>query len=304
MIREGYRSPGWSASGYLKIFEGSYGDGETRILAQEPVQNAKDARSGDEVVQVEYRLVRRLTNEGHPIDMLTVTDKGTTGLCGNTNPSAATLKRATDSEREFLKWYHFERLFDSNKTQLQNGSRGWGKTIFLKCSRVPHMPRSAIMIYDSLLEDGEYRFGDMTIWDDDFGVRDQPLVNDKARRAVSDPFYTTPDGNINIPLALEPLREPGTRITVPFLSRSAAKALQNGTLARWLQYLWWRPISEGSLRITIVDDNEQSESIAEPEWWAGEIWSSDATEPGQFTSSIEAAICRSSRTQTLEAAVS
>ncbi len=280
MIREGYRSPGWSASGYLKIFEGSYGDGETRILAQEPVQNAKDARSGDEVVQVEYRLMQRLADEGRPFNMLTVTDRGTTGLCGNTNPSAATLKRATDADREYLKWYHFERLFDSNKTQLQNGSRGWGKTIFLKCSRIPYMQRSAMMIYDTLLENSEYRFGDMTIWDDDFGVRKQPLLNDKARRAVSAPSYTTPDGNISLPLALKPLREPGTRITVPFLSDSAAKALRDGMLARWLQYLWWRPIAEGNLRITIVDDNGRSESVVEPEWWGNEIWSSDATDPG------------------------
>jgi len=63
MEREGYRAPGWSASGYLKIFEGSYGDGETRILAQEPVQNAKDARSGDKVVRVEYRLMQRIVND-------------------------------------------------------------------------------------------------------------------------------------------------------------------------------------------------------------------------------------------------
>jgi len=281
MEREGYRAPGWSASGYLKIFEGSYGDGETRILAQEPVQNAKDARSGDKVVRVEYRLMQRIANDGQPFNLLTVTDSGTTGLCGNTYPSSDALDRATDSDREFLKWYHFERLFDSNKTQLQNGSRGWGKTIFLKCSRIPHMRRSAMMIYDSLLEDSEYRLSDMTIWDDDFGVVKQPLLDEEAKHAVSDPVYTTPDGNISIPLALEPLTEPGTRIIVPFLTPSAANALQDGTLARWLQYLWWRPISKGSLIVTIVDEvSGRSATVAEPEWWADEIWSRDATEPG------------------------
>lgn len=281
MEREGYRAPGWSASGYLKIFEGSYGDGETRILAQEPVQNAKDARSGDKVVRVEYRLMQRIASDGKPFNMLTVTDSGTTGLCGNTNPSTDALDRATDSDREFLKWYHFERLFDSNKTQLQNGSRGWGKTIFLKCSCIPFMRSSAMMIYDSLLEDREYRLSDMTIWDDDFGVVKQPLLDDRARRALSDPYYTTPDGNISIPLALKPLTEPGTRIIVPFFTKCAANALQNGMLARWLQYLWWRPIAQGSLIISIVDEvTGRSEIVAEPEWWADEVWSSDATKPG------------------------
>ena len=278
MKREGYRSPGWSASGYLNIFEGSYGDGETRILAQEPVQNAKDARSGDDIVRVEYRLIRRLANNGKPFHMLTVTDKGTTGLCGKTNPSATELQRSTDDEREHLKWYHFERLFDSNKNQLQSGSRGWGKSIFLKCSRIPQMRRSAMMIYDSLLEDGEYRFSDMTIWDDDFGVRDQPLLNDEARRAVSNGEYRTPDGNISLPLALEPLSEPGTRIIVPYLSENTVTALRDGSLVRWLQYLWWRPIADERLIITVFDEEtDKHQTIAEPEWCG--LWASDATTP-------------------------
>lgn len=283
MVRDGYRSPGWSASGYLNIFEGSYGDGETRVLAQEPVQNSKDARSGNEIVRVEYRLMRDLSNDGKPFHMLTVTDTGTTGLCGKTNPSPVELQLSTDEEREDLKWYHFERLFDSNKNQLHSGSRGWGKSIFLKCSRIPEKPRSAMMIYDSLLEDGEYRFSDMTIWDDDFGVRDEPLLNDDARRAVSDREYRTPDGNISVPLALEPLSEPGTRIIVPYLSESTVASMRDGSLANWLQYLWWRPITEGYLTISIVDDESDSRRmIAEPKWWEGDILSGDATTPGNI----------------------
>ena len=283
MEREGYRSPGWSASGYLKIFEGSYGDGETRILAQEPVQNAKDARRGDEVVHVEYRLTPRMDSRGRRVYLLTVTDDGTTGLCGKTNPNPSKVRNATEAELQHLKWYHFERLFDSNKNQLQSGSRGWGKTIFLQCSRIPDAPLSAMMLYDTLLENGEYRFNDMTIWDDDFGVRDQPLLNNAARRAVSDAMYATPDGNVTVPMGLEPLSEPGARIIVPFLSEFAVSALREGSLARWLQYLWWWPIAQGEMTITIVDDeNDTRQQITEPEWWADEIWSSDATSPGEI----------------------
>lgn len=281
MERKGYRSPGWSASGYLRIFEGSYGDGETRILAQEPVQNAKDARSEDSVVHVEYRLLQRIASDGRPFSMLAVTDSGTTGLCGKTNPSNFELKAATVEDREQLKWYHFERLFDSNKKQLQSGSRGWGKTIFLECSRIPHRQNSAMMIYDTLLKDGEYRVGDMTIWDDNFGVREEPLLNDEARAAISNPTYRTPDGNVRIPLGLKPLKQVGTRVIVPFLTAPAVKAVNNGSLARWLQYLWWRPIAEGILSIAIINEFENSKTtIVPPEWWQGNIWSSDATTPG------------------------
>jgi len=282
MKRKGYRQPGMSASGLLGIFEGSYGDGKTRILAQEPVQNAKDAKSGGKAVHVEYQLQQRLSKNGTPFYMLTVTDTGTTGLCGKTNPSETEVKRATDEEREQLKWYHFERLFDSNKKKLQSGSRGWGKTIFLECSRIPDTQNSAMMIYDTLLENGEYRVGDMTIWDDNFGVRYPPLLNDEARTTISNPTFETPDGNISFPLHLTPLRQVGTRVTVPFLAMPAVEAICNGSLARWLQYLWWRLIAEGRLSITILNDVQKSQiEIASPEWWQGNIWSNDATTPGQ-----------------------
>ena len=98
MARKGYRSPEFSAAGLLETFADSYADGEIRALAQEPVQNAKDACYRGEVVNVEYRLMRRLANDGKPFYMLTVTDQGTTGLCGETNPARtnwlAQLKRS------------------------------------------------------------------------------------------------------------------------------------------------------------------------------------------------------------------
>ena len=283
MARKGYRAPGWSASGYLKIFEGSYGDGEIRTLAQEPVQNAKDARRGDEVVQVEYRLIPRMDNHGNRVYLLTVTDTGTTGLCGSTNPSERETASANDEERQQLKWYHFERLFDSNKNQLQSGSRGWGKTVFLKCSCIPNKRHSAMMAYDTLLEDGEYRFSDMTIWDDDFGVREQPLLNDEAREAVSAAAYTTSDENVKVSLSVDPLTDAGTRIIVPYVSESVVEAMRNGSLEGWLQYLWWWPIANDRLTITIVDEERVTKQvIREPKWWDGDIWSSDATEPGMI----------------------
>ena len=282
MVRKGYRPQEMRASGLLEAFAGSYGDGEIRALAQEPVQNAKDACHKDQTVHVEYRLVRRMTNEGMPCALLTVSDWGTTGLCGKTNPNRKELENATEKERQALKWYHFERLFDSNKGSQQIGSRGWGKSIFLHCSHVPRARRSAMMLYDTLLPDGQYRIGEITILDDDLGVRERPLLNDSARRAVSAANYVTPDGNVSLPLALKPLTRVGTRVIVPYLPSRLTRALQDGSLARWLQYLWWRPIAEGSLAITIVDEEQKRRiTIDEPSWWKGEIWSSDSTTPGE-----------------------
>lgn len=277
------RSPEYSAAGLLTTFADSYADGEIRALAQEPVQNAKDARFHDEVVHVEYKLLRRMASDEKSIFHLTVTDRGTTGLCGETNPNRSDLKNASEQILQELKWYHFERFFDSNKNSQQSGSRGWGKSIFLHCSQFPGQERGAMMLYDTRLRDKEYRLGHFTIMDDEMRVLSRPLFNGEARQAVSEQTYVARNETIILPLALEPLNEPGTRITVPYLSKTFIEAIRDGSLANWLQYLWWRQIADGRLTITLVDEEAgTSQTIVEPEWWQDDISSSDATTPGNI----------------------
>lgn len=281
MARKGYHTPQLGGSGQLQTFVDNYSDGAIRALAQEPVQNAKDARLRNQVVEVEYRLLWRMGDDGNLFNVLTVTDHGTTGLGGKIAPTESELECATEEDRQKWQWYHFERLFDSSKGGQHGGKRGWGKSIFLHASHIPTVKRSAMMVYDTLLESGEYRISDMTIVNDDYGVRDMPLVNDAARRAIGESLYVTPDGSIRMPLQLAPLRRVGTRIVVPHLAEYAVKSITDGSLANWLEYLWWRPISEGALKITIVDEvNETSRTIGVPKWWEGDEWSSDVTSPG------------------------
>lgn len=282
MAREEERSPEYSAEGLLTTFAKSYADGEVRALAQEPVQNAKDARYSDNMVHVEYRLLRRMANDGNPIFHLTVTDRGTTGLSGETNPNRRDLKNASEEVLQELRWFHFERFFASNKSSQQSGSRGWGKSIFLHCSHFPSQERSAMMLYDTLLRNKEYRVGHFTILDDEMRVLKRPILNDAARKVVSAQIYVARNGKIELPLDLEPLSEPGTRIIVPYLSPTSIEALRDGSLASWLQYLWWRQISDGRLTITLVDEEAGgiTQTIVEPEWCG--LWASDATSPGEI----------------------
>ena len=58
-----------------------YKMGAIRALAQEPVQNSKDAKNS-QTARVEFRLHERLLNNGSISHMLTVTDSGTSGLDG------------------------------------------------------------------------------------------------------------------------------------------------------------------------------------------------------------------------------
>lgn len=278
---KGHRPLETGASGLLETFVDNYSDGFIRALAQEPVQNAKDARILNQIVRVEYRLLRRLGKDGRPCYTLTVTDSGTTGLSGKPFPSKDELDRATEEERKKLKWHHFERLHDSNKGKLDSGSRGWGKLVFLHCSHMPGEKRSALMIYDTLLSDKEYRLGHIVMLENEFGVRKEPLLNRKACEAIEAPSYVTANDRINVPLGLKPLAHVGTRVIVPHLSKSAVKAIRDSSLDQWLKYLWWRLIADGTLELSIVDEElDEYRTIGVPKWWAEEEWSSDVTTPG------------------------
>ena len=282
MTKSGYRPLGMSAKGLLEIFADSYKDGEIRALAQEPVQNAKDARLDEHTVQVEYRLTPKMDNYGSRLYVLTVTDSGTTGLSGPTKPSDTLLARASEAERAKMKWYHFERMFDSKKGAQSIGSRGWGKSIFLYCSNVPGDPTKSMMLYDTMLTDSEYRFGSMKVVYDDLVALEPPLLGVEARQGMGSPSYVPDCAQLALPLASEPLSKPGTRIVVPYLRDSAVKAFRDGSLFAWLQYLWWRPICEGILAITVIDDeNETSAKVTEPSWWERDSWSADALTRGK-----------------------
>src|SRR3954452_5897890 len=66
----------------LTVIDG-YQSGPIRALAQDPPQNSADARvNGGGSVHVEYRTHRRLDTAGRPVNLLTITDTGTTGLDG------------------------------------------------------------------------------------------------------------------------------------------------------------------------------------------------------------------------------
>lgn len=271
------RPVGSSAEGLLGIFADSYNDGEIRALAQEPVQNAKDARLHTNIVRVEYRLTPKMDIYGNRLYVLTVTDSGTTGLSGTVKPSKTDLARASDADRATMKWYHFERMFDSKKGAQSIGSRGWGKSIFLHCSNVPGDSIKSIMLYDTLTSDSEYRFGRMMVLNDDLVALETPLTGMDARKGMENPNYVPEGARLALPLASGSLNEPGTRIVVPYLRSSAVKAFKDGSLIAWLQYLWWRPISEGDLTITVIDDEtKKSKEVTEPPWWERDSWSADA----------------------------
>ena len=247
------------------IVEG-YRMGSIRALAQEPVQNALDAvRDGHKRVEVEYRLLRRGNVAGNPCYLLTVTDSGTTGLRG---PMVST----TELEARHFKlkpeenWAAFEAQGYTKENEDALGSRGQGKAAFLYHSHVPGESRRMLMLYDTLLEDGEYRFG-MRFARPVDQVLKSPHYNEEAKSVIQSETYQL-GNDLDVPIALEPLRDIGTRIIVPFLNEEDVPRFRPGSeLARWLQRCWWRAIQTNKLHIRVIDEEMGTdEEITVPSW--------------------------------------
>ena len=242
-----------------------YGMGPMRALAQEPVQNAKDAYRPGHTVYVEYRLLRRQTRDGKPCYLLTVTDRGTTGLRG----PILTPQDLHDRNYKLRcdeNWAAFEGQGYTKENEDALGSRGQGKAAFLYHSLVPGEARRMLMLYDTLLENGEYRLGVRFARPVD-QVR-RPLFDDEARIAIREEQHEVFDGHC-VPLGLEPLRETGTRVIIPHFDPEVLSLLRKGgELGKWLQRSWWRAIQKGKLVITVCDEERDTrEEIQVPTWW-------------------------------------
>ena len=245
----------------------AYKMGALRALAQEPVQNALDAvRPGQKTVAVEYRLLRRVSIAGEICHLLTVTDRGTTGLRGPI-VSAADLEARNYQLKPEENWAAFEAQGYTKENEDALGSRGQGKAAFLYHSHVPGESRRMTMLYDTLLEDGEYRLG-MRFARPVDQVMSPPLYDEAARRAIRGEQYAL-EGGLTIPLSLEPLGDIGTRIIVPHIDDELVAALgSNGELARFLQRCWWRAVQIGKLRIRVINEVDSIEvEIKAPSWW-------------------------------------
>lgn len=242
--------------------------GPIRALAQEPVQNSKDAKRGNPFV--EYKLHTRRDTNGQPIWLLTVTDWNTCGLQGR----ILTLEEidALGRLNEEWNWAAFEGMHYTKENDDALGSRGQGKAAFLYHSTLPPLgdpPRGRMMIlYDTLLPDDEYRLGVRYATPSD-RVRTPPFIGDDARQTVSS-SYVADDGT-HIELNLDPLTRVGTRVIIPHLSQEAVDAFHSGELYNWLQRCWWRAVQTG-LTISLVDEVGNSTTVVPPDWWEGEPW--------------------------------
>lgn len=248
------------------IIQGYRTSGALRALAQEPVQNSKDAARGH--AKVEYRLHRRSVRSGD-FFMLTVTDSNTSGLQG----PIRTLEEVTEGTPldEGQNWAAFEGMGYTKKSSEEAlGTRGQGKAAYLYHSQLPSLPSGQermMMLYDTLLPGGEYRLGVRYANPGDV-VLNPPLFGDEARGVIQNSYV---GHGVEVMLSLEPLRQIGTRVIVPYLSDEAIRAVRSGELLQWLQHCWWRAVQAG-LSIAVIQEDGFTESVSVPSWWESEPW--------------------------------
>ncbi len=247
----------------------SYGMGPLRALAQEPVQNAKDEKKG-KTVRVDYQLHRRQSQDGREYYLLTVTDSGTGGLKGPVLPREQLQERGyvlKDGEN----WAAFEGQGFTEKNEGDLGCRGQGKSAALYHSNPGAFMNDGrdrlLMLYDTLLEDGEYRMG-VRYADPVDGILSPPLFDDDAKLTIWEEYKV--EEGLTVSLGLDHLDQPGTRIIIPFLLDETVEAIHSGELHRWLQRSWWRAIQTGELEINVIDEDENFSTVEVPKWWKNE----------------------------------
>ena len=257
------------------IIEG-YGMGPVRALAQEPVQNAKDEKKV-KTVRVEYRLHRREAPDGKEYHLLTITDSGTGGL------KRPVLDQEQLQARGYIlqdgeNWAAFEGQGFTEKSGGDLGCRGQGKSAALYHSNPGEFMNDGrdrlLVIYDTRLEDGEYRMG-VRYADPSDTILSPAIYDDTAQLTVMDD-YQVENGPL-VAIRLEPLEQTGTRIIIPFVRKDTIEAIHSGELHRWLQRCWWRAIQTGELEITVVDEDDNLQTIGVPSWWDGQPWTQEAS---------------------------
>lgn len=259
----------------------SYQMGPLRALAQEPVQNALDEKSAPQV-RVEYQLHVRSAPDGTPYYLLTITDSGTGGLKGPVLTPEQLDERGyklNDGEN----WAAFEGQGFTEKSGGDLGNRGQGKSAFLYHSDPTAILNDGrernLILYDTLLADGEYRFG-MRYAQPIDKIMSPPFYGDDARLTIMDEH--TVETGLAVSLNLEPLTDTGARIIIPFATKGAIDAIHNRELHRWLQRCWWRAIQTKRLEIAVIDEHGDTELIRPPTWWESEPWTTPDANTHEF----------------------
>lgn len=199
-------------------------------VQKDAIQNSWDARK-DRRRGTGWGVVFELVTTSSGELLLTITDKGTTGLTGRVLKPTELQDDLPAEER----WGRFENVaFTKDPSEGALGSRGRGKFIFVGASK-----QSTIM-YDTLRDDGVYRAGLRTV-----KLTESPIWAWEMEDARVKLRQLTED-------ALAPLGETGTRIVIFDPIEELVEAIRGGQFLRNIEETWWEILLKYGVKISVV----------------------------------------------------
>lgn len=212
----------------------SNGRGVLHGVQKDAIQNSWGARKedGGKNWKVTFELVET------PIaNLFVIEDYGTSGLTGRVLKPEEYLEDLPAEER----WGRFESLaFSSGQGSRVLGSRGRGKFIFVGASE------DHVILYDTLREDGTYRFGFRTVTQTQSPVA--AFDDGEGKKKLGE--YTK--GN------LKPIDHVGTRVVIVNPIDEIVKGFDSGEFERAISETWWEIIKKYGASIKLIQDGKET----------------------------------------------
>jgi hypothetical protein len=167
---------------------------------------------------------------------LLMTDHGTTGLTGRVLTPEEYEMDLPGKER----WGRFEGVaFTQPRSERTLGSRGRGKFVFVGASK------EHTVLYDTLREDGTYRFGFRTVirTESPVAAYDGEQGREKLREMT---------GNL-----IDPLLSVGTRVIIVSPNDELVEDLKKGRFLRYIGETWWEIIVKYDATIKVKTDGRE-----------------------------------------------
>jgi len=210
----------------------------SHAVQKDAIQNGWSARKNKKGVGWEF--IFELV-ETPKIKFLLMTDKGTVGLTGKILTPEEYEKDLPSEER----WGRFEGVaFTQPRTERTLGSRGRGKFIFVGASE------EYTILYDTLLENGNYRFGFRTVLKTESPVAayDNEGGKNKLRNMTEN--------------LIEPITSVGARVIIVNPLDELVKDIKNGNFLRYIGETWWEIIQKCDATIKVkIGETEQTANI-------------------------------------------
>lgn len=208
-------------------------------VQKDAIQNAWDARKDKKHANgwlVTFELLKGKRGRRY----FTVTDKGTTGLTGRVLKPEELETDLPPEER----WGRFENVaFAKGPSEEALGSRGRGKFIFVGASahqaEIKKKLFKNLILYDTLREDGLYRFGYRTIV-----ITDSPIDSYDGEEGREMLKTLTED-------SIKPLTHVGTRVIIIDPIDELVDDLELGRFVDYICETWWEIIKKYDAQIFV-----------------------------------------------------